>query len=226
MKVTLAKTAGFCFGVDRAVSLTQKAADAGERTYTLGPIIHNRHVTDRFAALGVAEIDDPADVPQGATVVIRSHGVSRSVYEALASHGAKVIDATCPFVSRIHKLVSDAEARGRTAVIIGTKTHPEVCAIAGWCRDPQVFETAEDLENWLLADEQRRKMPLSVVFQTTSTQKLYNSCEKIAKKLCTNCEIFDTICEATEKRQSEAAELAAACDAMIVIGDAKSRRCR
>ena len=222
MNVTLAKTAGFCFGVDRAVSLAQKAADAGETTFTLGPIIHNRHVTNRFASLGVAEIDDPAAAPQGATVVIRSHGVSRDVYETLKAHGAKVIDATCPFVSRIHKLVSDAEASGRTAVIIGTKTHPEVCAIAGWCRNPKVFETAEDLENWLNEDEAHRKLPLSVVFQTTSTQKLYNSCKITAKKLCTNCEIFDTICEATEKRQSEAAELAAICDAMIVIGDAKS----
>lgn len=112
--------------------------------------------------------------------------------------------------------------RGRTCLIIGVKSHPEVEAIAGWCRKPQVFESAEELEEWLTADESRPDLPMIIVSQTTSTEKLWKNCTKTIKKLCTNCEIFDTICSATEKRQSEAAGLAQRCESMIVIGDRNS----
>ncbi len=222
MKVTLAKTAGFCFGVDRAVSLVEEAVAAGKRVSTLGPIIHNRHVMDHFAAEGVRELSEPEEAAAGTTVVIRSHGVSRNVYERLSRRGVEIVDATCPFVKRIHKLVIRGEAQGRVPVIIGTPTHPEVQAIAGWCAHPHVFEGPEALENWLREDPSRAHLPLTLVSQTTSTQNLWESCKKIIKKQCTNSEIFDTICEATENRQKEAGELARCCDAMVIVGDPMS----
>ncbi len=220
--ITVAKTAGFCFGVDRAVSLVEEAVSGGKQVVTLGPIIHNRHVVEKFAKQGVHEIAKPSEAPEGSCVVIRSHGISRAVYEELKAMPVEVLDATCPFVKRIHKLVSAAEEQGRQPVIIGTKTHPEVMAIAGWCSNPLVFETAEELENWLQEDPKHAEIPVSLVCQTTSTQKLWENCREIIKKVCTNHEIFDTICEATEKRQKEAGELASNCDAMVVVGDTNS----
>ena len=132
MSVRVAKSAGFCFGVNRAVELVEKAAAEGKKVVTLGPIIHNRHVVARFQDLGVSVIDRPEDAPMGATVVIRSHGVTRAVYEQLESQGVEIIDATCPFVKRIHGIVSRAEQEGSLPVINGTRTHPEVVGIAGW----------------------------------------------------------------------------------------------
>lgn len=222
MKVYLAKTAGFCFGVDRAVSMVEQAAREYRKAVTLGPIIHNRHVVNRFAEMGVREVDDPAEIEDGCAVIIRSHGVGRSVYEQLEARNLTVIDATCPFVKRIHTIVQQAEENGRQPVIIGTRTHPEIVAIAGWCRHPLVFENAEELENWLKEDDSRRDLPITMVSQTTSTQAIWKSCCEIAKKVCTNAEIFDTICGATEKRQKEAISLAEMCDAMVIVGDAMS----
>ena len=222
MQVMLAKTAGFCFGVDRAVSMVEQAVRDGRRAVTLGPIIHNRHVVARFEQLGVREVDDPLQIEDGCTVIIRSHGVGRAVYEQLQARGLTILDATCPFVKRIHNIVQDAEARGRRAVIIGTRTHPEVEAIAGWCWQPLVFEDAAELAAWLEEAPGNRQIPISMVSQTTSTQAIWKSCCKIVKKVCTNSEIFDTICGATEKRQKEAIALAGLCDAMVIVGDAMS----
>ena len=222
MKLELAKTAGFCPGVKRAVDMVDSAAQRGTPTVTYGPIIHNRHVVEKFAAMGVREVDHFSQVEPGTTVIIRSHGVSRAVYEGLRDRGAVIEDATCPFVKRIHNIVSDAEERGRICLIVGARSHPEVEAIAGWCRDPHVFENAEELAEWLSAEENRKDLPFIAVSQTTITEKLWKNCTETIKKLCTNCEIFDTICSATEKRQSEAAQLAQRCEAMIVIGDRNS----
>ena len=222
MNVILAKTAGFCFGVDRAVKLVEKAVHEGKHVYTLGPIIHNRHVTGYFAEQGVSELSDPADAVSDSCVIIRSHGVSRAVQQLLEEKGVEIVDATCPFVKRIHKLVSEAEEKGRQPVIIGTSDHPEVVAIAGWCDHPLVFETPEELQKWLAEDPDRREIPVSMVCQTTNTQKLWENCKEIIKKECTNYEIIDTICEATEKRQKEASELSRNCDAMVVVGDPNS----
>ena len=222
MKITLAKTAGFCFGVDRAVKLVEASVEAGKRTATLGPIIHNRHVTEHFASRGVTELKSPAEAEEGCCVVIRSHGISRAVQEQLESRNVEIVDATCPFVKRIHKLVAEADAAGRLPLIIGVPDHPEVVAIAGWCSRSKVFETPEQLQNWLDEAEENRKIPVTLVCQTTSTQKLWENCKEIIKKECTNGEIFDTICEATEKRQKEAGELAGNSDAMVVVGDTNS----
>ena len=222
MRVEVAKTAGFCPGVKRAVDMVEEAAHSGIPTVTYGPIIHNHHVVERFAQMGVHEVSHFSEVTPSTQVIIRSHGVARAVYEGLEQQGAIIKDATCPYVKRIHNIVSQGSEQGRTPVIIGIPTHPEVEAIAGWCQDPHVFETAEALEQWLVEDPERQHMPLIMVSQTTSTEKLWKNCTETIKKLCTNCEIFDTICSATEKRQSEAARLAQRCESMIVIGDRNS----
>ena len=222
MSVRIAKSAGFCFGVNRAVNLVEQTAVSAENVVTLGPIIHNRHVVEHLEKLGVRVIDSPEQAQKGQTVIIRSHGVGRAVVEQLQEKGAVVVDATCPFVKRIHDLVSKAESENRFPVIIGTRTHPEVQGIAGWCSHCEIFENAGELENWLLEDPQRKDIPVTMVSQTTSTEKLWKSCEKIAKKHLSNVKISDTICRATEYRQSEAAELSSVCQAMVIVGDLTS----
>ena len=222
MSVTLAKNAGFCFGVSRAVETVEKEATAGKKVVTLGPIIHNRHVVGKFETLGVGVIETPEDAPEGATVIIRSHGVSRDVYERLEKQNVEIVDATCPFVKRIHGLVSTAEEEGRLPIIIGTRAHPEVEGIAGWCSHCLVFETPEELENWIKLETCAPDTPLCMVSQTTSTEFLWKMCGKIAKKQFTNLKIFDTICRATEIRQTEAAQLSKNCQAMVIVGDPKS----
>jgi len=222
MSIHVAKSAGFCFGVSRAVELVEKAAGEGKSVCTLGPIIHNRHQVGRFHEMGVQVIEKPADAHPGQTVVIRSHGVTRAVAEQLQRQGVEIIDATCPFVKRIHGIVSKAEEEGRLPVIIGTRTHPEVEGIAGWCADCRIFETPEELENWAKSPEIDANLPICMVSQTTSTEFLWKTCVKIAKKQFTNAKIFDTICKATESRQSEAADLSKICQAMVVVGDTHS----
>ena len=222
MSVKIAKSAGFCFGVSRAVDLVEKAAAQGKNVVTLGPIIHNRHVVDRFKSLGVGVIDKPEEAKPGQTVIIRSHGVARDVVNRLEAQGVQIIDATCPFVKRIHNLVSQAEAEGRLPVIIGTRSHPEVEGIAGWCGHCRIFENAEELQSWLDEDENRKNIPVTMVSQTTSTEKIWISCEKIVKKHLSNPKINDTICRATELRQTEAAQLSKTCQAMVVVGDLTS----
>ena len=222
MSVRIAESAGFCFGVNRAVELVEQATKAGKRVVTLGPIIHNRHVVDHFQAMGVKVIDMPEEARAGDTVIIRSHGVGRAVYEALEKRDVEIIDATCPFVKRIHTIVSRAEEEGRLPVIIGTPTHPEVVGIAGWCSQCRIFENKTDLEKWALSQENLKNLAICMVSQTTSTEFLWKTCVEFAKKQFTNLKIFDTICGATEYRQSEAAELSRSCQAMVVVGDPKS----
>ena len=223
---TLAAHAGFCYGVRRAVEMAEQAA-AGERPCVmLGHLIHNDHVIARLEGLGLAAVERPEEVPAGSAVLIRSHGESRAVHEALRQRGAEILDATCPNVSRIHRIVQEAEREGRQCVIIGTPEHPEVTAIAGWCARPLVFSGPEQLEQWLSFDPKRREIPLTMVVQTTSTRAVWESCVEKAKKQCTNLKIFDTICSATCKRQKAAQALAAQSDVMIVIGDRKSSNTR
>ena len=222
MKYLLAKSAGFCYGVKRAVELAEQAAKETGNCYMLGSIIHNTHVVRRLADLGVQTANTVEEIPPNSTVIIRSHGESRDTFEALKKRGATIIDATCPNVTHIHKIVEDAEKRGRQPVIIGTPDHPEVMAIAGWCEHPVVLSGKEDLEQWLNLSPAHGQMPLTFVSQTTSTRKIWDNCVKKAKKECTSPEFFDTICGATSKRQGEASSLAARCDKMVVIGDGKS----
>ena len=222
MSVRVAKSAGFCFGVSRAVELVQHAAAAGKRTLTLGPIIHNRDVIAHLEDQGIGVAERPEEVPEGSAVIVRSHGESRAVHEALLARGVKILDATCPNVTRIHRIVSQAEERGRVPVIVGMPDHPEVQAIAGWCRHPVVLKDGQALGRWLEEEPARKRLPLTFVSQTTSTKKIWEESLEIAKKECTNPEFFDTICGATSKRQREARQIAAECEAMVVIGDRKS----
>ena len=222
MSVRIAKSAGFCFGVSRAVELVEQAAQSGKRVATLGPIIHNRHVVQKFESMGVRVIDTPEEAAAEDTVIIRSHGVSREVYERLEKRGCEIIDATCPFVKRIHGLVSRAEEEGRLPIIIGTPTHPEVEGIAGWCSDCRVFAGLEELKAWAQTQDADKDSAICMVSQTTSTESLWKLCGDFAKKEFTNLKIFDTICRATEYRQSEAAELSEVCQSMVVVGDTKS----
>ena len=222
MSIQVAKSAGFCFGVNRAVELVENAARGEEKVCTLGPIIHNRHAVAHFEDMGVRVIEKPEDAKAGQTVVIRSHGVTKAVYEALEKQGVHIIDATCPFVKRIHQLVSAASEEGRLPVIIGTRSHPEVEGIAGWCGECKIFETPEELENWIKKENIPADLPICMVCQTTSTESLWKICTQIAKKMFTNVKIFDTICKATEFRQRDAADLSRVCQAMVVVGDTKS----
>ena len=222
MSVTVAKNAGFCFGVSRAVELVEQAAVSGKQVATLGPIIHNRHVVDRFEKLGVKVISAPTDAAADMTVIIRSHGVTRQVIQELESRGVEIIDATCPFVKRIHGIVAKAREEGKLPIIIGTRSHPEVEGIAGWCDDCRIFESPEELKEWAESGKVPVDTPLCMVCQTTSTESLWKKCCEIAKKQFTNLKIFDTICRATEFRQGEAAVLSASCQAMVVVGDPTS----
>ncbi|MBQ7330174.1 MAG: bifunctional 4-hydroxy-3-methylbut-2-enyl diphosphate reductase/30S ribosomal protein S1 [Oscillospiraceae bacterium] len=222
MSVRVAESAGFCFGVSRAVEMVTQAANEGKQVVTLGPIIHNRHVVDEFDKMGVQVINSPEEAQKDMTVIIRSHGVSRAVYQQLESRGAEIIDATCPFVKRIHGIVEKAEQEGRLPIIIGTHSHPEVEGIAGWCEKCRVFESAEELEEAINSGEISQDQPVSMVCQTTSTEISWKKSTEIAKKQFTNLKIFDTICKATDFRQKEAAQLSAVCQAMVVVGDAKS----
>ena len=222
MKVILAKSAGFCYGVRRAVELAERTAAQKTPCVMLGSIIHNRDVVEHLAARGLYAVKQPEDVPEGSAVIIRSHGESRAVHQGLEERGIEILDATCPNVTRIHQIVEEAEQRGRQPVIVGTPDHPEVLAIAGWCRSPVVVSGEEELERWLSEAPERKERPLTFVSQTTSTKKIWEGCVKKAKKECTNAEFFDTICGATSKRQEEARQLAQKCELMVVVGDRHS----
>ena len=149
MSITVAKSAGFCFGVSRAVEMVEQEGAAGNQVVTLGPIIHNRHVVGKFESMGVKVIDTPEEANPENTVIIRSHGVSEDVMKRLEKRGCRIVDATCPFVKRIHGIVSQAEKNGELPVIIGTRSHPEVEGIAGWCGHCEIFESPEELQDWI-----------------------------------------------------------------------------
>lgn len=221
-EVILAKSAGFCFGVRRAVELAQKVAASGQPYVMLGPVIHNDHVIADLEAQGVRCVASLEEVPPGCGVIIRSHGEGKAVYDRLAAMGCPVADATCVKVAHIHEIVKDASDRGRQVIIIGAPEHPEVKAIAGWCIGAKIFRNVEELTEFLEIWNENSQKPVTLVSQTTSTDRIWIPCREKVKKECTNAEIFDTICNATCMRQSEAQSLAERCQAMIVIGDRKS----
>ena len=221
-EVILAKSAGFCFGVRRAVELAQQVAQSGQPYVMLGPVIHNDHVIADLEAQGVRCVASLEEVPPGCGVIIRSHGEGKAVYDQLAAMGCPVADATCVKVAHIHEIVKDASDRGRQVIIIGAPEHPEVKAIAGWCIGAKIFRNMAELTEFLEIWNENSQKPVTLVSQTTSTDRIWIPCREKVKKECTNAEIFDTICNATCMRQSEAQSLAERCQAMIVIGDRKS----
>ena len=217
--ITVAKTAGFCFGVDRAVNLVYSLLDEGKKVNTLGPIIHNPQLVADLERRGARSIDRLADADPGATVVIRSHGVGAEVYDELARMGLSCADATCPFVAKIHRIVSEHSAGGTTVLIAGDAHHPEVEGIRGHCKgESYTFKTPEELTELLKKLTKNSNNDIIMVAQTTFSTILWKTCVEIAKKHYTNIKIFDTICNATNERQSEAISLAKQSDLMIIIG--------
>ncbi len=222
MEVIQARSAGFCFGVDRAVKLAEELARTERQPRMLGSVIHNSHVVEALARQGMTAIASPEEAQPGDCVLLRAHGAERAVYDALARRGARVVDATCPKVARVRQIAVEAEKEGRQPVMIGDPTHPEVRGIGGWCRNLLVFDGPDSLENWVESDEFSPDLPISVFSQTTLIRASWEKSLEILKKQCTNAKIFDTICSATHIRQSEAAQIAARADAMVVVGDPKS----
>jgi ribosomal protein S1/(E)-4-hydroxy-3-methyl-but-2-enyl pyrophosphate reductase len=216
-ELRLAKSAGFCFGVRRSAGMAEELLSEGP-CYALGELIHNEDVMRRLTEKGLRVIASPEELPAGERVLIRAHGASRAEYQALAAGNARICDATCPNVERIHQIVRQASEQGRTVLVIGDREHPEVRAILGWCGEAVVVSGAAELALWLARDTLNPTKPLTVVVQTTQTADNMTECNKFIKNVCTNAEVFDTICSATSTRQEEAKKLASECDAMVVIG--------
>ena len=219
-EVILAKSAGFCFGVQRAMDTVYAEADK-KNVYTYGPIIHNTEVVNELESKGVKAVNDISEIPEPekSTVIIRSHGVSKAVYESIKNSGAKIVDATCPFVLKIHKIVKDASAEGDQIVIIGNEKHPEVEGIMGWSETPvHVVDTVEKAEK-LKLDKSKN---VRVVSQTTFNYKKFQDIVEKISKTRYDITVLNTICNATEVRQTEARKVAQCSDVMIVIGDRHS----
>lgn len=223
MRVILAKTAGFCFGVDRAVNMAYELANSGARAATLGQLIHNSLVTDDLAAKGVRIISSPAEAQRGETVIIRAHGVAAEVYEELKGTGAEICDATCPFVKKIHRIVAENSGEDTEVFIAGDPNHPEVIGIKGHCKgEVNIFNSEAELDEIIKNDGKNYDKRIIAVSQTTFSQKVWKICKEKIKKYYTNAKIFDTICFATRERQDEAALISKQSDMMIIIGDRHS----
>jgi 4-hydroxy-3-methylbut-2-enyl diphosphate reductase len=231
LKITTAKSAGFCFGVQRAVEVVYKEIENGGKVYTYGPIIHNEEVVDELKQMGVRVInslEELKDAPKG-TIILRSHGVTEAVYEEIASYGHDIKDATCPFVKKIHKVVREQSEQGRYVVIIGNPEHPEVEGIVGWIKKP-----ADGGVNYAVIMEEEEAKPFSVpigqklciVSQTTFNYKKFQDLVEIISEKGYDIFVLNTICNATQARQSEAYQLAKVSDAMIVIGGKASSNTR
>lgn len=216
MPIKVAKTAGFCFGVKRAVNSVYEALNEGKKIATLGDVIHNRQVMDDLASKGVFSYDFVEDIPNDCTIVIRAHGVGKDVYEKIGDR--PYIDLTCPFVSKIHRIVEKYYNDGYQIVIIGDKNHPEVIGINGWCNYEACVIDSELSEICTNFD----KKPICVVAQTTIKKEYFVQKVQILKKACKSTIEFDTICSATRNRQEEAAKLAANSDCMIIVGGRQS----
>lgn len=217
--ITVAKSAGYCFGVDRAVKMVYNELEGNSRVVTLGPIIHNQDVVNDMQAKGARIINSVDELRDGETVVIRSHGVGRDVYEKIAQRGSKMLDATCPFVSRIHKIVAEKTAEGYFILIAGDSSHPEVQGIVGHCdKNFFVFKDNFELKDFFEKKYVNLKKKVAIVAQTTYNIIVWGDCKKVIPKNDPDIVIFDTICSATDARQSDARELAQCSDLMLVVG--------
>lgn len=225
MEIKLAKTAGFCFGVKRAVDKVYEQIEKGKKIYTFGPIIHNEAVVADLEKKGVEVIEDVESLKKikEGSVVIRSHGVSREIYDILTKQELECIDATCPFVKKIHRIVEKESGEGKQIIIIGNDSHPEVEGIKGWCRNAAiVIESASQAQNLKLPENQK----VCTVSQTTFNYNKFQELVEIISKKGYDINVVNTICNATEERQTEAAAIAEEVDAMIVIGGTHSSNTR
>ena len=223
MEVNVAKTAGFCFGVKRAVDQVyeQTEKENGKKIYTYGPIIHNEEVVKDLRSRGVEVIhseEELAALTEG-IVIIRSHGVPKRIYDLLEERKLQYVDATCPFVKKIHNIVKKASEEGSHVIIIGNPEHPEVQGIMGWSLLPvTVIQDAEEAEQLSLPEEQK----ICIVSQTTFNYNKFKDLVEIISKKRYDISVLNTICNATKERQTEAKSIAKGVDAMIVIGDKHS----
>ncbi|MCI9008381.1 MAG: 4-hydroxy-3-methylbut-2-enyl diphosphate reductase [Lachnospiraceae bacterium] len=222
MQVKVAKSAGFCFGVQRAVDTVYEQVEKGMRPiYTYGPIIHNEVVVQDLEEKGVQVLNSQEELEglTEGTVIIRSHGVGKEIYDLIQRKGLHCVDATCPFVKKIHRTVERESQAGKQIIIIGNDKHPEVEGIKGWCSTPAVvLESPEQAENFKML----KAVPLCVVSQTTFNYKKFQDLVEILDKKRYDRSVVNTICNATEERQAEARQIAGEVDAMIVIGGSHS----
>ena len=228
MEVKLAESAGFCFGVKRAVDTVYEQINNGGTIYTFGSIIHNKEVVGDFEAKGVKTVNSLEELDglsSDGCVIIRSHGVSKEIYEGIEKRGFKIIDTTCPFVKRIHNIVLKASQEGKRVVIIGNDGHPEVEGIKGWCENEAFVVGSEEDARALKG---RIKEEVCIVSQTTFNINKFQDLVEVLKEICYdyNVSVVNTICNATSERQNEAAQLAEIADVMIVIGDSQSSNSR
>ncbi len=226
MKVITAKSAGFCFGVQKAVDTVYQEIEKGGRIYTYGEIIHNELVVGDLEKKGVSVLnskEELEEVEEG-TVIIRSHGVSKDIYEMLdEKKKVRVVDATCPFVLKIHKIVAEESEKGRHIIIVGSSEHPEVQGIIGFSGDcVRCIQTEREAEEYVPESGKS----VSIVAQTTFNLHKFNNIVEILKKKCYDVHTVNTICNATEQRQTEALEIASQVDAMVVIGGKNSSNTR
>lgn len=224
MNVELAKTAGFCFGVKRAVDTVYQQIEQyrGEKIFTYGPIIHNEEVIKDLRSHGVEVLNDEEELKttDADVVVIRSHGVAKYIYDILEERGITCVDATCPFVKKIHKIVAEKSTEGSYIIIIGNGEHPEVQGIRGWAGEQvTVVQTPEDAERFELPDKDQK---VCIVAQTTFNYNKFKELVEIISKKRYDIVVLNTICNATKERQTEARQIAARVDAMVVIGDKRS----
>ncbi len=223
MKIFVAKTSGFCFGVDRAVKSVEKLIAEGKKVCTLGPLIHNDVVTSKFERNGVITLNDYNDIPKGYVLVIRSHGVSKNVIDDIERKGINYIDYTCPFVKKIHKLVENDSKKGNIIFIAGDRNHPEVIGINGYCSNKSyIFKNLDELKKIISNNDFNTEYQATLVSQTTFNVNEWKICTDLIKKIFTNIKMYDTICNTTQLRQKEAEKLSKISDAMLVIGDKKS----
>ena len=226
-KITLAKKAGFCFGVDRAIRLIEDLVSQGKKVATLGPIIHNQQVIDDLTAQGVVVVEEPSQVPEGAILVLRTHGVTRDVLHQVEECECEYIDAACPFVKKIHKTVLDNSSESVVTFIAGDENHPEVKGIKSCAKgESYVVSSAEEIEEIVKNHPDLTEKPIIFVSQTTFSIKEWEKSVKKINLLCTNAKIFGTICSATEERQLEAEQLSQVNDAMVIVGGRHSSNTR
>ena len=217
MEVRLAKSAGFCFGVKRAVDTVYEQVGTGKKIYTLGPIIHNEEVVKDLEEKGVIVLESEEDLAKvkDGTIIIRSHGVGKHVYDKLKQQKLEYIDATCPFVRKIHKIVEEESSKGNTVLIIGNENHPEVAGIQGWSKNQSyVINSPEEAEKFHISIEKK----LCIVSQTTFNYNKFQELVEIISKKGYDIIVLNTICNATEERQQEARQIAKEVEAMIVVG--------
>lgn len=222
-ELTVALSAGFCFGVRRAVDLAVETLDQTGGCYLLGELIHNSTVIEQIRQKGGVIVNDVEEIPAGASVVIRAHGLGKAEFDRLERRGIRFVDATCPFVAKIQQIVAQYSALGERVLILGEREHPEIVGIGGWCvGEALCAKNTAELQAVLEQNPSLQKDRLCVVAQTTSSRKNFEECCIILKNRCTNVRIFDTICNATNERQEEARMIASRCDAMIVVGSSGS----